>query len=124
MALSLVVFVSLLAAEAAGKFTGTWTSSSSGSNGALTIALAPGSSGEWTATSSFTYQGQEVKTLPVSVKVTGDQVEVVFSYDLGDAKLHSDMKATLTGDTLKGKYVSMDASGQPVDEGTWQATRK
>lgn len=88
------------------------------------MSFIPGANADWMAASSFTYQGQEVKTKPVSVKIEGDRVEVVFAYDFGDAKLHSTMTGTLTGDTMKGKYVSQDAGGQAVDEGAWEVTRK
>jgi hypothetical protein len=124
LALSLVAFLGLLYADVTGKFAGTWTSGSSGSGGALQMTFAPAANGDWTASSSFTYQGQEVKTVPVSVKITADRVEVVFAYDFGDAKLHSTMTGTLASDTIKGKYVSQDAGGAAVDEGSWQATRK
>lgn len=124
LALLLVTFAALAYADVTGKFAGTWTSAASGNGGDLRLAITPGASGEWTAQSSFTYQGQEVKTEPLSVKVEGDRVEVVFGYDLADAKLHSTMRGVLSGDKITGKYVSQDADGQAVDEGTWAVTRK
>lgn len=124
LALSFIACLALLSADVSGKFTGSWTSRSSGNSGALYMTFTPGADGAWTAESSFTIQGQEVKTKPVSVKISGDQVNVVFAYDIAEAKLHSIMTATLTGDAMKGKYVSQDAAGTTVDEGTWEATRK
>ena len=124
LAAFLLAFSTLLYADVTGSFAGTWASGSSGSGGAIHMTFTPSAAGEWQAQSSFTYQGQEVKTSPVSVKITGDQVVVVFEYDIDGAKLHSTMRGTLTGDTVKGKYVSQDAGGQPMDEGTWEATRK
>ncbi|MCU1261656.1 MAG: hypothetical protein JWO80_4541 [Bryobacterales bacterium] len=124
LALLLVAFAALVYADVTGKFAGTWTSGASGNGGDLQMAISPGASGEWTARSSFTYQGQEVKTEPLSVKIEGDRVEVVFGYDIGDAKLHSTMRGVLSGEKITGRYVSQDAGGQAVDEGTWAVTRK
>jgi hypothetical protein len=124
LAVAVVAFTALLYADVAGKFAGTWTSGANSNSGDLRMSFTGSGSGDYAAQSSFTYQGQEIKTAPVSVKITGDQVEVVFSFDIEGAKLHSTMRGTLTGDKIKGKYVSQDDGGQPVDEGVWEATRK
>ena len=120
-----LIFAILAYAEVAGTFSGTWTSGANGPGGDIRIAFTPAPPGEYQARSSFTYQSQEVKTTPVSAKVDGNQVVVVFQYDLGGAKLQSTMRGTLTGDKIQGKYVSQATEGgQVVDEGTWAATRK
>src|SRR5882757_1438621 len=99
--LAMLALSTLLYADVAGKFAGTWTSGGSGNGGELHMQFTSGGNGEWTSQSSFTIEGQEIKTQQVSVKVTGDDLEVVFAYDIQGAKLHSTMKGTLSGDKIK-----------------------
>ena len=112
--------------DTAGRYTGTWTSAASGEGGKIEVTLTPAASGAWSAESSFTYHGQDVKTKPVSVKVEGDQIDVVFEYDLDGALLHSRLQGAVAGKTIKGKYISSVAadSSQQVDTGAWEATQK
>jgi len=121
LTLSLLSFALLVFAGATGRYTGTWTSDASGSGGKLAITI----SGTDLTQASFTFQGQDVKTKPISLKIDGDQVEMSFEYDLDGAVLRSRMTGTLTGKTIKGKYKSANADGSsPVDEGTWEVTQQ
>lgn len=112
--------------DASGQYSGTWTSAVSGEGGKIEVTLAAAVGGSWSARSSFTYRGQDVKTNPVSAKVDGEQVDVFFEYELDGVLLHSRLQGTLAGKTIKGKYVSSAAadSSQQVDAGAWEATQK
>ncbi|MDQ6678019.1 MAG: hypothetical protein M3Z09_12045 [Acidobacteriota bacterium] len=111
----------LVLAGTAGNYTGTWTSDASGSGGKLMLTF----SGTDLTQASFSYQGQDVKTKPVSLKIIGNQVDVIFEYDLNGSVLRSRMTGTLTGKTIKGKYQSANPDGSsPVDEGAWEVTQQ
>ena len=121
----LLLMAGALCADVTGRYSGTWTSDATGGGGKIEMSFEPGASGEWNSTSSFTYQGQEVRTKTVSSKVTGDQIEVIFEYDIDGLTLRSKMLGSLSGSTIKGKYVSSSTSdNSQVDAGAWEATRK
>ena len=117
--ISILALVTLVAAQAPGNYAGTWAGSSGG--GKLTLGFGDGG----LTTASFTYQGQDVKSKPISSKADGNIVEFTFEYDLGGTSLRSSMMGTVDGKSIKGKYKSAPAiGGAPVDEGTWEVTQQ
>ncbi len=108
-----------LAAQAPGMYQGTWASGSSGNSGKLSLAFTDSG----LAAASFTLEGQEVVTKPISSKPSESGLDFTFEYDVGGTRLRSRMQGKPEGKTLKGKYQSSPAEGgSPVDEGTWEAT--
>ena len=119
--LSALTLILCLSAQAPGSYSGTWSSGSSGSSGKLTLVFGE----KGLSASSFTIQGQEVKTKPISSKANGDLVEFTFEYDIDGNLLRSRMEGTIDGHSLKGKYQSSPAGGgSPVDEGTWEVKQQ
>ena len=109
-----------LAAEPS-KYTGTWASSNSDSNGKITMSL--GTSPD-DSTVTFTISTYEVKTKVKSLKVDGDTVMVAYEFDLQDTRLLSTVTAKRNGDKLDGRYVTTVVGGSDqVDSGTFQASK-
>ncbi len=113
--------IGCLTAQAPGTYAGSWTSRATASAGKLTLAFTA----EALDSATFTYQGQDVKTKPISLIKDGDHVEFVFEYTLDGNVLRSTMQGNVTGKAVAGKYKSASADGTtPVDEGTWEVTLK
>ena len=79
---------------------------------------------EWKCEAVFTLGGQEVATIMKRVKIDGDKVEVEYEFDLQGNKLKSTLTGKLDGQTLSGKYNTVDSGGGAVDEGSWKVARK
>ncbi len=119
MILSLVTAI-VLFAGVAGNYKGTW---SGGGSGDIRISLQPGEGGEWKSTITFTFDGSEVQTKVTSVKVDGDKVKIVYTFDLQGNALESTVTGAVKGRTMEGTYSTKAAAdGSAVDEGTWKAT--
>jgi len=121
--LTLLVLLSLTlsAAELEGRYTGDWTGGAAAGDLRLTLSRA---GEEWKAEAVFTLGGQEVATIMKRVKVDGDKVEVEYEFDLQGNKLKSTLTGKLDGQTLSGKYNTVDSGGGAVDEGSWKVARK
>jgi len=121
LALFSVAIFSILIAQVPGAYTGTWNSAANGGSGKLMMTFE----GEALGSASFSIQGQEVKTKPISIKKDGGNVEFVFEYTLEGNVLRSRMQGTTSPLGIKGKYKSTTADETtPVDEGTWEVTLK
>ncbi|MDP8979787.1 MAG: hypothetical protein M3O35_04250 [Acidobacteriota bacterium] len=117
--LSLVTAI-VLFAGVAGNYKGTW---SGGGSGDIRISLQPGEGGEWKSTVTFTFDGSEVQTKVTSVKVDGNKVKIVYTFDLQGNILESTVTGEVKGRTMEGAYSTKAAAdGSAVDEGTWKAT--
>ncbi len=121
LALFTIAILSFLTAQVPGAYTGTWSSAANGGGGKLMLTF----DAEALSSASFSLQGQDVKTKPISIKKDGDSVEFVFEYTLDGNVLRSKMQGTASPLGVKGKYKSTTADGTtPVDEGTWEVTLK
>jgi hypothetical protein len=106
----------------AGSYKGSW-SGSSGASGDFRITLSSAGEGQWKAEVTFSFSGEDVKTKVTSVDVDGDQVKIVYQFDLQDNKLESTVRGRLNGKTLEGTYnTKAVADGSAVDDGSWKAT--
>jgi len=117
---SVFCFAVCLFAQAPGQYSGTWKSSATGSGGKLMLSFTETALGA----ASFSYQDQNVKSKPVSLKKDSDHVDLVFEYSLDGNPLRSRMQGTVSQTAIKGKYQSTTADGSPVDEGTWEVTQQ
>ena len=107
----------------AGRYTGEWKSDSSGNNGAVHITIASGANDTLTGEASFTITGQEVKTVVESVKFSGAQLEMTYTFEIQGAALRTKHTGTWDGKILNGRYVTtLISSGEGVDAGTWNAS--
>lgn len=96
---------------------------SSGSSGDFQVTLAKGAGGEWTGSVLFTLSGQEVKCKVTSVKIDGDKLKMVYSFDLQGTMLESTIDGALSDGKLGGKYrTQVTGDGSVVDEGSWSTT--
>ena len=115
--LALVLVIALFAAGLAGSYKGTW--SGSGGGGDFTIALTQSGS-DWKADITFGFSGETVKTKVTSLKVDGDKMTCVYTFDLQGNVLESTVKGTLKDGVLGGEYSTKAvADGSSVDAGTW-----
>jgi hypothetical protein len=112
----------LLGAIPPGTYIGTWSGAASGE---FRMKLTTGDDGKLNAEVMFTMGTNEVQTKIVSLKVDGDQLNVVYQYDLQGTKLQSDVRGELKDNTLSGTYkATLVNEGTAVDEGTWTASTK
>jgi hypothetical protein len=112
----------LLFAISAGKYAGRWEGAS-GASGDFRLTLLPASDGKWNADVVFAFGGQDVKCKVKSVNVDGDQIAVVYTFDLQGFELESAIEGKASGDRLAGTYKTRAlADGSVIDEGTWQTS--
>ena len=105
-----------------GKYAGKWEGAS-GASGDFRLTLASASDGKWNAEVVFAFGGQDVKCKVKSVSVDGDQIAVVYSFDLQGFELESAIEGKASGDRLAGSYKTRAlADGSVIDEGTWQTS--
>jgi len=121
IALLTLLVAPLMAADLEGRYTGEWTGGAAAGDLRLTLSRA---GEEWKCEAVFTLGGQEVPTTMKRVKVDGDKVEVEYEFDLQGNKLKSTLTGQLDGQTLSGKYHTVDNGGGAVDEGSWKVARK
>jgi hypothetical protein len=96
-------------------YSGRWESSQNGSGGTLKMKLTP------EADVSFTIGDQNVKTKVASSKVTGDQFDIEYDFQLMGYNLRSHAKGTITGDKMKATYQTKSLDdGSIVDSGTFE----
>lgn len=116
-----VGLVGCIVAQAPGSYAGSWMSRANGGAGKLSLAFTT----DALDSATFSYEGQDVKTKPISLTKDGDRVEFVFEYTLDGNVLRSTMQGNVTAKAVAGKYKSATADGTtPVDEGTWEVTLK
>ena len=110
--------------DLAGKYTGEWKSNSSGGAGTFRMSLERAADGAWKSEVSFTFGGDEVKTIMRQVKVEQSKVDVSYDFDLLGNMLRSRVTGELKGNALEGKYQTTAVEGgSAVDDGTWNASR-
>lgn len=120
-AILLLLSLTLSAADLEGRYTGDWTGGAAAGDLRLTLSR---SGEDWKCEAVFTLGGQEVTTIMKRVKIDGDKVEVEYEFDLEGNKLKSTLTGQLDGQTLAGKYHTVDSQGGAVDEGSWKVARK
>jgi len=77
---------------------------------------------DWKADASFTLSGETVKTKVTTIKVDGNKLTLVYTFDLQGNILESTMKGELKEGTFSGDYqTKATADGSAVDAGTWTA---
>jgi hypothetical protein len=117
--LGLATAVALLSAGLAGTYKGTW--SGAGGGGDMNITLTQSDS-DWKADASFTLGGETVKTKVTTIKVDGNKLTLVYTFDLQGNVLESSMKGELKDGVFSGDYqTKATADGSAVDAGTWTA---
>jgi hypothetical protein len=117
--LLLLTVALLFAAGLAGTYKGTW--SGSGGGGDMNITLTQSDS-DWKADASFTLGGETVKTKVTTIKVDGNKLTLVYTFDLQGNILESSMKGELKDGVFSGDYQTKAiADGSAVDSGTWTA---
>lgn len=115
-----LAMASTLFAISPGKYAGKWQGAS-GASGEFRLTLTQAEEGKWTAEVSFAFGGQDVKCKVKSVRVEGEQVGVVYSFDLQGFELESTIEGKAAGNRLEGSYKTRAlADGSTVDEGAWQ----
>jgi len=111
-------FVCVCAAEvAAGAYAGKWNSDQQ--SGDLHFTLTKATDGSWTGEAGFTNDQGEVAAKVKSVKVDGDELEIVITFDDGGAPMHAALKGKRTSDKIDGTYTAMSEDGTKAGEGTW-----
>jgi hypothetical protein len=71
----------------------------------------------------FTLGDQDVKTKVSSSKVSRDQFDIEYDFELSGYKLRSHAKGTVKGDKLQATYETKSLEdGSPVDAGALEAT--
>lgn len=107
-------------ASPAGNYVGKWVGSNA--EGVIKIALTQ-DKGEWKAEVSFTYADTEIKCKTVSVKVTGDKLDLVYTFEIAGMQAQSTVTGDIKGEEMSGKYHTQGADGSDVDQGTWKVTK-
>lgn len=115
--LVLLLAITLFAAGLAGSYKGTWSGSGGGGDFIITLTQ---SGSDWKADITFGFSGESVKTKVTSLKVDGDKMTCVYTFDLQGNVLESTVKGTLKDGVLGGEYSTKAvADGSAVDAGTW-----
>jgi hypothetical protein len=122
-----ILFVFLLIASAAdrdlaGRYAGEWKSSGSGGNGSFRLSLEPAPDGTWKCEVTFTFAGDDVKTIMREVKVEQSKLDVSYDFDLMGNTLRSRITGEWNGKAFDGKYQTT-GGGAAVDDGVWNAAR-
>jgi len=119
--LGLATAIALFSAGLGGTYKGTW--SGSGGGGDFTITLTKSDAGDWKGDVTFGFGGETVKTKVTSVKVDGDKLTVVYTFDLQGTALESTVSGELKDGAISGGYHTKAlADNSAVDEGTWKAS--
>jgi hypothetical protein len=122
MLLVLLMIASAADRDLAGRYSGDWKSSGSGGNGAFRLSLEPAADGMWKCEVTFTFAGEEVKTIVRQVKVEQSKLEAAYDFDLLGGTLRSTITGEWNGKAFDGKYKTT-GDGEAVDEGVWSAAR-
>ena len=100
-----------------GNYVGTWTNG--GEGGELRLTLKQDGA-NWTASASFSFQGEQISTQVRSVTVEGAKIQLTLDWDMQETPGHSRMTGASTGDTIQGSYESKTPS--ETSTGTWTVT--
>jgi len=121
---SLIIAFSLAqAAGIDGRYSGTWSSDSSGQNGKIHLVLKTGPDALSASAVTFTLDGAEVKTRMRSLEVEGARAEFSYEFQVDGTSLISKLNGTREGKTLAGTYRTTTADGATrVDEGAFRST--
>lgn len=117
----LFVFSVFALAAPAGTYVGKWTGASA--DGTFKITLSQTEKGDWNADVSFTYSGADVKCKTVSVKVTGDKLDLVYDFEIAGLQAQSTVAGDIKGNEISGTYHTKGADGSDVDQGTWKVSK-
>lgn len=104
----------------AGEYVGEWHGQDQ-STGAVRLKIVGGPNAAWTGSVVFTYGPVDVPTTIKSVRVDGNKVEAVFSWEVEGTAASTKLVGELTGDQMEGSYESTTAEGAAT--GKWKATR-
>jgi hypothetical protein len=122
MLLVLLMIASAADRDLAGRYSGDWKSSGSGGNGAFRLSLEPAPDGTWKCEVTFTFAGEDVKTIMRQVKVEQSKLEVTYDFVLLDNTLRSRITGEWNGKAFAGKYQTTAVDGgEGVDDGVWNA---
>jgi hypothetical protein len=123
----LVLIVAAFAADRdlAGRFAGEWKSDSSGSGGTIQFVLTPQEGAAWKSDLTFSLNNDEVKTVMREVKLQDGKIELTYDFEAQGATLRSHVKGDWDGKAFHGKYeTTVTGSSDPVDNGSWTASRR
>ena len=109
------------AADLSGRYAGDWSGAAAAGDMRLTLSH---SGADWKCEVVFTLGGQDVPTTMKRVKIEGDKVEIEYDFDLQGTRLTSTLTGQLEGQTLSGKYHTVDSEKTSVDDGGWKVTRQ
>ena len=124
-----ILFVLLTIAGAAdrdlpGRYAGEWKSTNAGGNGSFRLSLEQSPDGAWKCEVTFTYGGEEVKTLMRQVRVEQSKLEASYDFDLLGNALRSRITGEWNGKAFDGRYqTTLLEGGAAVDDGVWSAAR-
>ena len=104
-----------------GQFLGKWHGQDN-SSGSLDVKFTEGSNGTWSAISVFTYDGTDVNAKTKSVKIDGNKVELIITWEVQGVIASTKLIGVLTNNQIEGTYVST-TSEEPAT-GKWVITRK
>lgn len=105
----------------AGKYKGKWEGMSA--SGEFEISLQQDGS-EWKAEVGFSLGDNAVPASVVFLKVSGENLEVKYVFELGGVKLQSHLTGSFQSTGFAGKYKTQTvADAMPVDEGSCTAKR-
>ena len=122
--LSTLLLVRAADNDFAGRYTGVWTSGSSGNTGAINMTLTPVTEGAWKCDISFTLAGDEVKCKVQSFKLEHEQFDVAYDFQVQGVTARSKLNGKWDGKAFAGSYqTTVVDSGDGVDAGTWNAVR-
>lgn len=80
--------------------------------------------GEWKATVVFSIGDNEVPTTVAFLKVSGEDLEIKYIFEIGGVKLQSHLQGAFRDGGFTGKYKTQTVSDpSPVDEGSCSAKR-
>jgi hypothetical protein len=80
--------------------------------------------GEWKATVAFSIGGNDVPATVALLKISGEELEVKYVFELGGVKLQSHLQGAFRDGSFTGRYKTQTvADSSPVDEGSCSAKR-
>ena len=114
----LLLLLSATLLFAAGEtYSGKWASNQNGSGGTLRMKLTP------QPDVMFTLGEQDVKTKVSSNKVSADQFDIEYDFELSGYRLRSHAKGTIKDGKIQATYETKSLDdGSAVDTGTFEAT--
>lgn len=122
--LGTLLLVLTLNLQTSGKYDGTWSSTNGSQSGDLHITLSEDGA-KWNAEASFAFEGEDIPCKVTRVEVAGTKMVLAYQFDLGGYRLLSTLTGDFASSTVSGKYDTKTVeNSQPIDAGTFTATRK